>query len=141
MIRMSSSDLKISFSNKCQVDQTRCIIEINFHNVIDFKYLTIVKRQRLKEYDEFEIEQSYHNVCLILDDDRELCTTNGYGFDVKSNSPPYEIDFILPKRNVQKIQLHFRQLEPLNKFGNYRAAVADLKIHYRDPGKSYFKWL
>ena len=127
--------MKIYFSNKCQVDQTRCIIEINFHNVIDFKYLTIAKRQKVSEYDEFQIEQSYHNVCLILDDDRELCTTNGYGFDVKSNSPPYEINFILPERSVQKIQLSFRQLEPLNEFGNYRAAVADLKIHYTDSGK------
>ena len=131
--------MKIYFSNKCQVDQTRCIIEINFHNVIDFKYLTIAKRQKVSEYDEFQIEQSYHNVCLILDDDRELCTTNGYGFDVKSNSPPYEINFILPERSVQKIQLSFRQLEPLNEFGNYRAAVADLKIHYTDSGKSESK--
>ena len=121
--------MKICPSKNCEVDQTWCNVEINFHDAIDFQYLTIAKRQKIT-YSEFAIEQAYKDVCLILDETDELCTNHGYGFDVKSNSPPYEIDFILPKTKVRKVQLNFRQLEPLNENGNYRAMIADLKIHY-----------
>ena len=73
----------------------------------------------------------YNNVCLKLDNDSnyELCTPHQYGFSTKSNSWPYEIDFILPKKNTRTVQLIFRETQ--NPFqGNYHAMIADLKIYH-----------
>ena len=121
--------MKIGFSKVCKLNKAYCVIQINFHNAIDFKYLTIVKGQRF-ENGINKFNERYPNVCLTLDDDDELCTPNWYGFDVKSNSPPYEIDFILPKTKTKKVQLSFRQTEPSPGSVNYHALIADLKIRY-----------
>ena len=84
--------------------------------------------------------QAYNNVCLILDDNDEICTTNGYGFDGDSHTPPYEIDFVLPKTGVQKIQLSFRTHQPRNPANHYHAMISDLKIYYADiSGRSRFE--
>ena len=128
----------------CAWGAGNCDLEIEFHNAIDFQYLTIVKRQRIQNGINIDNE-FYNNACLILDDNEELCTTNGYGFDVKSNSAPYEIDFILPKKNVKKVKLMFRETEvPPGESGNYHAQIADLKIHYsnvHETGKSFSRLL
>ena len=121
----------------CYVDQARCVIEIDFHHRIDFKYLTIVKRQRFENGVNRDNEK-YRNVCLTLDDDDELCTPNRYGFDIKSNSSPYEIDFILPKTRTKKVKLSFRETEPAPGQNSVYALIADLKIRYSnvyDTGK------
>ena len=124
--------MKIALSEVCYSNQEKCVIEINFLNPIDFKYLTIVKwvQGTLKE----RFKNMYKNVCLTLDDDIELCTPHVYGFEDKSNSPPYEIDFIFPKTRTKKVRLSFRetQLPPQYRPGNYHAQIADLKIRYSD---------
>ena len=124
--------MKVGFSKVCSYNQADCVIEINFYNPIDFKYLTIVKWMNdvnLKE----RFKNMYKNVCLTLDDENKLCTPNWYGFDVKSNSPPYEIDFILPKTRTKKVRLSFHETQlPLGHNGNYHAQIADLKIRYSD---------
>lgn len=124
--------MKLWFSKVCELDQGNCAIEIHFFNEIDFHSLTLVKRQRIQKGGKDNKDNEwYNNVCLVLDDSDEICTSEDYGFDIKSNSPPYEIDFILPKLNVTKVQLIFRQHKPpKDQKGNYHAQVADLKIHY-----------
>ena len=65
-----------------------------------------MKRQRDPNDSEYDwMSQAYNNLCLTLDDADELCTTNNYGFDGDSHTPPYEIDFVLPKKTVSKIKL------------------------------------
>ena len=134
---MKNGNLKFALSKVCYVDQARCVIEIDFHHRIDFKYLTIVKRQRFENGVNRDNEK-YRNVCLTLDDDDELCTPNRYGFDIKSNSSPYEIDFILPKTRTKKVKLSFRETEPAPGQNSVYALIADLKIRYSnvyDTGK------
>ena len=127
---MKNGNLKFALSKKCKDNQAHCVIEINFHHRIDFKYLTIVKRQRFQNGVNINNE-GYLNVCLTLDDDDELCTPNQYGFKSKSNSSPYEIDFILPRTRTKKVQLSFRETKPAPGMGyNYHATIADLKIRY-----------
>ena len=127
---LKNGNLKFTSSKKCKDNQAHCVIEIDFHHRIDFKYLTIVKRQRFENGVNRDNEK-YRNVCLTLDDDDELCTPNGYGFDIKSNSSPYEIDFILPKTRTKNVKLSFRETEPAAGQGaNYHALIADLKIRY-----------
>ena len=93
--------------------------------------MTTAKRQRIQN----EVNSDnvrYHNVCLTLDDSDQpqLCTLNDYGFDISSNSPPYEIDFVFPKQPVRKLQLSFNGDEPTNSAGNIYALISDLKIFY-----------
>ena len=103
------------------------ILLMNIQNNINFHHLTIVKRQNKNQF--------YGDVCLTLDDDDQLCTPNDYGFDISSNSSPFEIDFVLPKQNIQKLQLSFNANSPTDGSGNILGQVQDLKIYYKSTQK------
>ena len=115
-------------SQSCN-DPAKCVVDINFHSAIDFQYLTIVMRHRLRNGVTTPILK-YKYYCLTLDDNDEVCTTSEYGFDEKSKSPPYEIDFVLPKRQVKNVKLSHKQ--SIHDIGGYHLLIADLKIHYQN---------
>ena len=93
----------------------------------------MVKRQRILENGINADNEWYNNVCVILDDNEELCTSFPYGFEYESNSPPYQIDFVFSKPKVKNVKLIFRENKPPEgQSGNYHAQVADLKIYYSD---------
>ena len=99
--------------------------------------MTIGKRQWSSNNDDSIIlNRDYKNSCLILDGDdgNKLCAPEEYGFDESSNSPPYEIDFILPKENVQTIQLSFAGDHP-DQGMNLKGKISDMKIFYKNTGK------
>ena len=76
------------------------------------------------------INYAYRNVCLTLDDGDQLCTPKNYGFDVMSDSPPYEIDFIFPRDHVRKLHLKFYD----------NAFVSDLQIFYTEKYSPWSEW-
>ena len=110
-------------------------LTFKFFNAIVFQYL------KLRKWTYSPAANAYLNVCLVLDDDiaNQLCTDQPKGF---SDSDGDGIQWTLPKNNVRKVELVFRDVEstgyPNDLSG--QAMVRDLKIFFARTlqGDNYF---
>ena len=68
-------------------------------------------------------QQHYTDVCAVLNDDDELCTTHGYGFwNTKNELITWNA---WPKSDISSMEIQFRN-------SVFPAMVADLKVFYSE---------
>ena len=108
---------------------------ITHHQEINFQQLKIKKRT-----DNQLQSDAYLNVCLVLDNDivNQLCTDETKGF---SDSDQESITWDMPKENVHKVDLVFRDTGAYDNPHSGFATVKDLKIYYFNTGMFIYRKL